>query len=148
MDATRPLEVEVVFPVRGYDIDFAGVVSNIVYIRWLEDLRTTILDSYLPLSTQMEQKYCPVVLHTQIHYKQAIRLFDQPVGRMWISKLNRWKWFVTGEISIGNKLAAVAEQNGCFVSLETWKPIRVPTAFANLVAAAQSSEDKSPVESF
>ena len=26
-------------PIRTYDIDFAGIVSNIVFIRWLEDLR-------------------------------------------------------------------------------------------------------------
>ena len=25
-------------PIRTYDIDFAGIVSNIVFIRWLEDL--------------------------------------------------------------------------------------------------------------
>ena len=24
-------------PIRTYDIDFAGIVSNIVFIRWLED---------------------------------------------------------------------------------------------------------------
>ncbi len=35
----RVMEVNLSFPVRTYDIDFAGVVSNIVYIRWLEDLR-------------------------------------------------------------------------------------------------------------
>ena len=26
-------------PIRTYDIDFARIVSNIVFIRWLEDLR-------------------------------------------------------------------------------------------------------------
>jgi acyl-CoA thioester hydrolase len=27
-----------------YEIDFAGVVSNIVYVRWLEDLRNLFCD--------------------------------------------------------------------------------------------------------
>jgi acyl-CoA thioester hydrolase len=31
-------------PIRTYDIDFAGIVSNIVFIRWLEDLRLALLD--------------------------------------------------------------------------------------------------------
>ncbi len=50
----RPLEVELVLPVKTYDIDFAGIVSNIVYIRWLEDLRLEILDAYLPLQKMLE----------------------------------------------------------------------------------------------
>jgi len=32
-------EVRHSFRVMTYDIDFAGVVSNITYTRWLEDLR-------------------------------------------------------------------------------------------------------------
>jgi len=31
-------------PIRTYDIDFAGIVSNIVFVRWLEDLRLGLLD--------------------------------------------------------------------------------------------------------
>ena len=34
----KPLEVSLNLPIKTYDIDFAGIVSNIVYIRWLEDL--------------------------------------------------------------------------------------------------------------
>ena len=39
---TRPHDqflVEMPLKVQGYDIDVAGIVSNIVYVRWLEDLR-------------------------------------------------------------------------------------------------------------
>ena len=36
-------------PIRTYDIDFAGIVSNIVFIRWLEDLRLGLLDQAYPL---------------------------------------------------------------------------------------------------
>ncbi len=31
-------------PIRTYDIDFAGIVSNIVYVRWLEDLRLAMME--------------------------------------------------------------------------------------------------------
>ena len=34
-------------PIRTYDIDFAGIVSNIVFIRWLEDLRLALLERLL-----------------------------------------------------------------------------------------------------
>jgi len=30
--------VERAIEIKTYDIDFAGIVSNIVYVRWLEDL--------------------------------------------------------------------------------------------------------------
>ena len=53
----RPLEVELTIPVRSYDIDFAGIVSNIVYIRWLEDLRLKWLDEHFPLDRQFKQGY-------------------------------------------------------------------------------------------
>ena len=36
-------------PIRTYDIDFAGIVSNIVFVRWLEDLRLGLLDQAYPL---------------------------------------------------------------------------------------------------
>jgi acyl-CoA thioesterase FadM len=40
MDAQiRPLLVELPIVVKTYDIDFANIVHNRVYIRWLEDLR-------------------------------------------------------------------------------------------------------------
>jgi acyl-CoA thioester hydrolase len=57
----RPLEVELVLPVKTYDIDFAGIVSNIVYIRWLEDLRLEMLDAYLPLQKMLEDGIAPIL---------------------------------------------------------------------------------------
>src|SRR4028119_726672 len=72
----RPLEIELSFPVKTYDIDFAGIVSNIVYIRWLEDLRLEILDAYLPLQKMLEDGIAPILLQTQIEYKQPITIFD------------------------------------------------------------------------
>ena len=35
------------FRVMTYDIDFAGIVSNISYIRWLEDLRNLFAEQAL-----------------------------------------------------------------------------------------------------
>ncbi len=52
-NSDRPLEVELTIPVRSYDIDFAGIVSNIVYIRWLEDLRSKWLDEHFSLNKQV-----------------------------------------------------------------------------------------------
>ena len=40
------LEVQRPLRVKPYDIDVVGVVSNIVYVRWMEDLRMAMLDGY------------------------------------------------------------------------------------------------------
>src|SRR5437868_1517602 len=124
--SARPLQVELALSVRTYDIDFAGVVSNIVYVRWLEDLRLKLLEEHLPLEGQWKQGIVPVLASTQIEYKRPIRLFDQPIGRLWMSEVGRVKWTVRAEILLDDKPAATASQTGAFVSLSTLRPIAVP----------------------
>jgi acyl-CoA thioester hydrolase len=128
--ASHPFLVELNLPVRTYDIDFAGLVSNIVYIRWLEDLRLQILAEYLPLEQQLAQGYGPVLASTHIEYKLPLRLFDQPLGRMWLDNLGRTSWTVKAEIFLANgQVAAVATQAGVFVDYTTMRPVSVPTEF-------------------
>ena len=122
----RPLEVELAIPVRTYDIDFAGIVSNIVYIRWLEDLRSKLLDEHFSLDKQVEQGYIPILAGTEIVYKRPIKLFDQVIGRLWLSSLGRLKWIIQAEILSNNELAATAIQKGAFVNLQNGRPIPVP----------------------
>jgi acyl-CoA thioester hydrolase len=124
--APHKLEVTLPFTVKTYDIDFAGIVSNIVYIRWLEDLRFKLLETYLPLDQQMARGFGPVLGTTHIKYKQPIRLFDQPVGRMWIDKFGRTSWSLQAEILLDGKVAALASQSGAFVDYSTMRPIPVP----------------------
>lgn len=122
----RPLELQVAIPVKSYDIDFAGIVNNIVYVRWLEDLRLKFLNENLPLSKQIEQGYVPVIASTEIEYKRPVKLIDQVIGRLWLRNLGRYKWTVQAEILANNVLAAVAIQKGAFVNLENGRPVLVP----------------------
>ncbi|MDZ7959452.1 MAG: thioesterase family protein [Aulosira sp. DedQUE10] len=122
----RPLEVELAIPVRIYDIDFAGIVSNIVYIRWLEDLRLKFLNEHLPIDKQIEQGYVPILAGTEIEYKRPVKLIDQVIGRLWVSSLGRLKWTVQAEILANNVIAAVATQKGAFVSFQNNRSVRVP----------------------
>lgn len=85
----QPFEVTLDLSIKTCDIDFAGIVSNIVYIRWLEDLRLKMLESYFPLEQLMSKGYCPTVNSTEIKYQKALRLGDRPVGKMWMSQLGR-----------------------------------------------------------
>jgi acyl-CoA thioester hydrolase len=130
MDATtqkQPFEVEICLPVRTYDIDFAGIVNNIVYVRWLEDLRLEMLARYFPLSEQLQQGIAPVIVQTKLDYKQSIKLTDLPRGRMWMKAVEPLRWTVNAAILVNGKVAALGEQVGIFVELENNKPIRMPT---------------------
>jgi acyl-CoA thioester hydrolase len=124
---SKALEITLLIPVRSYDIDFAGIVSNIVYIRWLEDLRLEMLSQYYPLEEQIQDGFAPVLLQTKIDYKQALKMGDQPVGRLWIESLESLRWNVSAEISVDGKVSASGQQTGIFINLQNNKPIRIPT---------------------
>ena len=112
--------------VKTYDIDFAGIVSNIVYLRWLEDLRLEMLETYLPLKQLMARGYCPIIASTEIKYKKALRMFDRPVARMWVSELKRSRCTLQAEICLDNQIVTTATQTGFFINLETMRPMAIP----------------------
>lgn len=124
--STRLFEITLPLQVKTYDIDFAGIVSNIVYIRWLEDLRLQLLAEHLPLERQMAHGYGPILGSTHIEYKRPIRLFDRPLGRMWVEKFGRTSWEVKAEILLDGEPAAAATQRGVFVDYATLRPVPVP----------------------
>ena len=128
-----PLFVEKDFEVKTYDIDFAGHVSNIVYIRWLEDLRFLLLREYLPLKPQMEAGYVPILVRTNIQYKRAIRLFEPVVGRMWIQSVGAARIIIAARILVHDEVCADVVQEGVFAELESGRPLRVPADFRKKV---------------
>ena len=130
----KPLEVSLKFPVKTYDIDFAGIVSNIVYIRWLEDLRLKMLESYFPLKQLMEQGYCPIIASTEIKYKKALKIFDKPRGKMWISKLGRSRCTLQAEIYLHDEIVTTATQMGFFINQKTMRPMAIPEEVKNIYA--------------
>ena len=132
-------EVRLPLPVKTYDIDVAGIVSNIVYVRWLEDLRCELLTNYLPIEQQLESEFAPVILQTQIEYRKPIKLSEKPLGRMWINKMTTLKWVASAEILVNGTSAATAEQTGCFVDLSSGRPIPIPEDFSQLYFEYQKS---------
>jgi acyl-CoA thioester hydrolase len=130
----KPLEISLDLTIKTYDIDFAGIVSNIVYIRWLEDLRLKMLESHFPLEQLMSKGYCPTVNSTEIKYQKALRLGDRPVGKMWMSQLGRLRCTLQAEICLGQEIAATATQVGFFMSLESMRPMAIPEEFKNIYA--------------
>lgn len=129
MDTTiqkQSFEIEISLPVRTYDIDFAGIVNNIVYIRWLEDLRLEMLSLHFSLGEQLKNGIMPVIVQTKIDYKQPIKISDMPIGKMWMQSMESLRWRVNAVISVNGKTAALGEQVGVFVNLQSKKPVRMP----------------------
>lgn len=126
--------VQHVFRVMTYDIDFAGIVSNISYIRWLEDLRNLFAEQALSLGDALQRGIAPALMHTEIDYLAPVRFPDMVTGRMWLAEHGRSKWDLAAEFeSQGTgKLVARARQIGVFVALETLRPVRLPEEYQSL----------------
>ncbi|HEY4690787.1 MAG TPA: thioesterase family protein [Anaerolineae bacterium] len=119
------------FRVMTYDIDFAGVVSNQVYVRWLEDLRNLFADQALSLSDAVARGIVPVLARTEIDYLAPARFPDTIDGHMWLEDTGRAKWVLGAEfVSRANgQVTAKARQFGVFVSMESGRPVPLPEEF-------------------
>ncbi len=122
----RALLIERPIVVRTYDIDFANIVHNIVYFRWLEDLRSEILADVLPIDEILTTGISPILTASAIEYKWPVRIGDAAVGRMWVAELSRTRWTLAAEIGVGDHVCAAARQSGYFANLKTLRPVRVP----------------------
>ena len=112
--------------VQTYDIDFAGIVSNIVFIRWLEDLRLGLMDEAYPLVQALAEDVAPILVSTRIAYLRPVTIADKLVGRMRVASLGRVRWRLAAEFAVGDRIHAEADQEGLFVRLSTRRPIAIP----------------------
>lgn len=131
-----PRLVERALPVRTYDIDFAGVVGNLVYVRWLEDLRLALMEEVYPIARALAEDVAPILLATRIQYERPVTIHDRLMGRMWVPAMGRVRWTVAAEFRVGDRLHARAEQDGLFIKLSTRRPIAVPAPLRERYAPA------------
>ncbi len=122
----RRFETKMAIRVATYDIDYANHVSNIVYFRWLEDLRLQLLEENFPLEELMSQGYMPVLASSSIEYKKAVKLFDRPVGHMWIERLGAASMYFVGEFLVDGQVTTKASHIGLFVDTVSQKPVKIP----------------------
>lgn len=125
------------FVAASYEIDYAAILSNQVYLRWLEDMRTAFMGRWLSLEDAQERGQVPVLTRTEIDYKVPLRLGERALGRMWSGRLGR----VTAEIhsqlrrADDDRLCAQALQTVAFVDARTGRPTRFPAEFAAALSA-------------
>jgi acyl-CoA thioester hydrolase len=121
-----PLDLEMTIPVRTYDIDAAGHVSNIVYIRWLEDMRLELFNKHFSFKSLVDGGSTLVLKSTYIEYKRSISLFDVVTARMWVDSIAKASLELHAEFYANGLLTTTARHVGVFVDLKNLKPRRVP----------------------
>ncbi len=138
-ETPRLLLVERPLRPNGYDIDVMGIVSNIVYIRWFEDLRLAFLDTYMPYEDFLDAGISPVIGRTEVDYKRPITMADRPMGRIWLPELGRARWRLHFEISVGDRIHCAGVQQGYFIDLTRKRPVPAPEPLATAFASAQAA---------
>jgi acyl-CoA thioester hydrolase len=126
--AQRILATEMDITVRMYDIDFNGHVSNIVYVRWLEDMRMVGFEKIVPLQACLDKGQVPLLVRTDIRYKRAVKMFDKPKGTIWIAGFRKASFVAETEISVDGAVCADATQTIVFINEQSGKLIRLPEA--------------------
>ncbi len=124
----KPLYTELIRPVRTYDIDSAGIVSNIVYVRWLEDLRSELFEDVYPLEQMERTGVVPVVAATNVSYKRSVTLLEEVCSAMWVAKAGRSSLMLEAEFKVADALAVQATQTCVFVNLQEKKATPIPEA--------------------
>jgi acyl-CoA thioester hydrolase len=118
------LEVELEFSIKTYNIDAAGHVNNAVYINWLEDLRSELLEKILPREILIDKNLHLVVASTYIEYKKPLHLYEKPVGKMRLEKYERGILNLACLIFLNNKTVARASQKCVLVDKITQKMVK------------------------
>ena len=121
MTEERTLNIDMPITVKTYDIDFMGIVSNISYIRWMEDLRLKFLEVHYSLQKLMADMIVPILSHTQIDYKKPVRMHDAVVGSIWMEKYDSSGWIANMEFSVNGKVVTTGAQGGVFINIATMK---------------------------
>lgn len=119
MDKLFPVKASLRFTVHTYDIDAAGHVNNIVYIRWLEDLRNMIVECTFGFKHLFETNHYFVVISTEAKYRRQISLFDEPAGEMTLAGMKHGIYELKAVISANEKISFSAVQRCVVMNTKT-----------------------------
>ena len=114
-------------PVRSYEVDFAGVVNNAVFVNYLEHGRMEIFrELEVPWETWEARGLTPVIRRLELDYHLPGRLMDRLRVESWIESLGR------SSVNLGQRvvrddgaLLLEARVVGVFVGPEL-RPVPIP----------------------
>ena len=122
-------EVQVMF----FDTDCAAVVHNIAYLRMIEVARTLLAEQLgMGLRGMAESKQYPVVVRTEINYKQPAQLGDTLLIDGRLESVERIRFWCAFDVRrpADNALIVKARQMLAVVQMPAGKPMRLPADWA------------------
>ena len=124
-----------------FHIDFAGHVSNIVYIQWMEIGRLKLLEAVGMNVATLTNKdnIFPTLVATDIQYKKPLFLGDKVRIEVWLSKLKNVSAVMQFRFyNQSGELTTTGSQTGLFIDGTFHKPHRITekqhAAFASYLA--------------
>ena len=133
--ATPTIETEV--QVMFFDTDCAGVVHNIVYLRFIEIARTLLAEKLgMGLVDMAKTKVYPVVVRTEIDYRKPAVLGDRLVVHGRLDSFDRLRFWVAFEVRrpADGALIATSRQMLAVIQMPQGKPVRLPTDWSTRFA--------------
>lgn len=116
-----------------FDTDCGGVVHNIAYLRMIETCRTRLAALMgMNLRGMLEGGVFPVVVRTEIDYRQPARLGDWLVIDGRLAELGRARFWCEFEIrrESGGPVLITSRQALALVRMPDGKPLRLPAEWA------------------
>jgi acyl-CoA thioester hydrolase len=107
--------------IKTYEIDIAGHVNNIVYVKWLEDLRCKLFEQIFPINNLLFWNLYPVVTSTNIVYKKQLKLGEKLSGVIWLEELKHNMMILKFNFIINESVCAFAEQKCVLMNLKNGK---------------------------
>jgi acyl-CoA thioester hydrolase len=111
--------VTINFEIKTYEIDIAGHVNNIVYVKWLEDLRNKLFLQLFHIGDLLEEKFYPVITSTKINYKKQLKFGDKPVGTMNIENAKHGMMVLNFRFINNENICVYGEQKCVILNLKT-----------------------------
>ena len=109
------------FKIKPYEIDAADHVNNIVYVKWLEDLRCKLFEEILPIDSLLFLNLYPAIVSTNIEYKKQLKLNDYPAGIIRIENIRHNILFLKFKFIQGDNICAAASQKCVLINLKNGK---------------------------
>jgi YbgC/YbaW family acyl-CoA thioester hydrolase len=131
--AVETPRVETPVQVMFFDTDCAGVVHNIVYLRFVEMARTHLAEHLgMGLADMAQTQLYPVVVRTEIDYKRPAKLGDKLVIHGWLESVERLRFWCAFEVRrpADDALIATSRQMLAVIQMPAGKPVRLPADWA------------------
>jgi len=138
LPADRPLELAVPITVETTDLDFAGIVSNIAYIRWLEHLRNRFFARYADPMAWMEDHIAAAVAETHIVYLRPVGPGTVLTGRIWAEEVRHVGVRMGVAVTDADlNPFALATQRVVTADWQAMRPVRLPESLKYAWAESQ-----------